>query len=60
MTDSVRKSVNELDGVGPADHLKAEGVRTHVSAIFLRICANFVFLNAKQEKQAILYDFGTI
>ena len=32
--------------------LKAEEVRTRVCAIFLRICAKFYVLNAKQEKQA--------
>ena len=41
--------------------IRAEDVRTHVRAIFLRIGAKFVLLNAKQEKQTIFfYDFGTI
>ena len=35
-----------------AELLKAEDVRKHFCAIFLRICAKFVLLNAKQEKQA--------
>ena len=35
---------------------KVEDVETN----FLRICAKFVLLNAKQEKQARFYDFGTI
>ena len=33
--------------------LKAEDVRTHVRAHFLRTCAKFVLLKAKQEKQAL-------
>ena len=36
-----------------AELLKAEDVRTYVCAIFLRICQNFVLLNAKHEKQAL-------
>ena len=35
------------------DLLKAEDVRTHICAIFLRICAEFGLLNAKQDKQAL-------
>ena len=37
--------------------LKVEDVRTQVSAIVLRICAKFVLLNAKQEKQAFFLLF---
>ena len=33
--------------------LKAEDVRRHVSAVFLRIFAKFVLLNAKQEEKAL-------
>ena len=41
--------------------LKVDDVRTHVCAIFLRICAKFVLLNAKQEIQALKKNyFGTI
>ena len=37
--------------------LKAEDVRTHVPAIFLRICAKLVLLNGKEEK-ALFYDLA--
>ena len=47
-----------------AELLKVEDVRMHVCDFFLRICAKFVLLNAKQEKQAfffmILAQFETI
>ena len=39
--------------LSPSELLKAEDVRTHISAVFLRICAIFLLLNAKQEKQAL-------
>ena len=35
--------------------LKVEDVRTHVCANLLRVCAKFVLLNAKPEKQAFLF-----
>ena len=44
----------------PPELLKVEDLETHVCAIFLRICAKFVLLNAKQEKQALFSEFGTI
>ena len=40
--------------------LKVEDVQTHVCAKLSIICTKFVLLNAKQEKQALSYDFGTI
>ena len=43
--------------------LKVEDMRTHICAVFLRICAKFVFLNVKQEKQElfmILAQFDSI
>ena len=40
--------------------LKVEDVKDHVCAKFSRICAKFIILNAKQEKQAHFYDFGAI
>ena len=43
-----------------AELLKVEDVQTHVCAKLLSICAIFVFLNSKQEEQALFYDFGTI
>ena len=43
-----------------AELLKVADVQTHVCAKYLSLCAKFVFLNAKQEKQALFYDFGTI
>ena len=35
--------------------LKVEDVKTHVCAIFLRICAKFVLLNVKQEKNRYFF-----
>ena len=49
-----------LQGQPGSELLKAEDVRTHVLAIFLRVCAKYVLLNAKQGKQALFYDVGTI
>ena len=45
-----------------AELLKDEDVRAHICTIFfLKICAKFVFLSAKQEeKNAFFYDCGTI
>ena len=46
---------------GAAELLKAEAVRLHCTTaiFFLIICAKFVLLNAKQEKQALFNDFST-
>ena len=35
--------------------LKAEDVKMHICAKFLRISAKFVLLNAKQEKQELFF-----
>ena len=60
ITDSVSHGSVPYQPLFAADLLKAEDVRTHVCANVLRICAQFVLLNAKQEKQALFNDFGTI
>ena len=41
-----------------AELLKVEDVRTHNCAIFLKICAKFLLLNMKQEKQALFMIFA--
>ena len=51
-TDCTKRVAPEL--------LKVEDVRTHICAIFLRICSTFVPLNVKPEKQALFYDFKPI
>ena len=38
--------------IGDTELLRVEVVRSHGCAIFLRICATFLLLNAKQEKKA--------
>ena len=45
---------------GLPELLKVADVQTHICAKFLSICSKLVFLNPKQEKQVLFYDFGTI
>jgi hypothetical protein len=47
-------------GGGRAELLNYEGVRTQVCKNFVEIIAKILLLNAKQGKQALFYDFGTI
>ena len=53
-------TITNLNNGHCTELLKVADVQTHVCATFLSICAKFVFLNAKQEKQTLFYDFGTI
>ena len=48
-----------MGGGSDAELLKVADEQAHVCATILSICAKFVFLIAKQEKQALFYDFGT-
>ena len=48
------------DTLKHSELLKVADVQTHICAKLSRICAKFVLLNAKQEKQALFYDLGTI
>ena len=43
-----------------AELLKVADVQTHICAKILSICSKLVFLNPKQVKQVLFYDFGTI
>ena len=45
--------VSSQRSIKETELLKVADVQTHVCAKKLRICAKFVFLNAKQEKQAL-------
>ena len=54
-------SINAWDKIQfYSELLEVADVQTHACAKILSIGAKFVFLNAKQKKQALFYDFGTV
>ena len=54
------QELEQVEDLEVSELLKVADVQTHVCAIFFSICPKFVFLNTKQEKPALFYDFATI